>query len=87
MDVLFPRSICGPIIYDENRLRLLFEEAYRNWYDKKIASEPKFVIENVRFEHDPHWRNQFFSLTCAREGNHWFWRATKVAWAGMGGAI
>ena len=85
MDVFFPRSLLGPERYQEQKLRILFEELYADWYTQKVALEPKFIIENIRFDHDPQWREGLFSLTCAREGNHIFWKATKVVWILMGG--
>lgn len=35
---------------------------YEIWKQEKEAREPKFVIENIRFVHDPYWRERFFSI-------------------------
>lgn len=40
---------------------------YELWKEEKEAREPKFVIENVRFEHDPRWRERLFSITAIRD--------------------
>jgi hypothetical protein len=37
-----------------------------------------FRIENIRFVHDPLWNKRIFSLQAARDGEVWFWRATRV---------
>lgn len=84
MDVLFPREQI--VRYHEHQFKILFEELYRDWFED-YKRRHEFVPENVRFEHNPSWRNEFFSITCIREGNHWFWRATKVLWVSAGGVI
>lgn len=38
-----------------------------------------FKVENVRFEHDPNWRNAFWSLQGVRDGtNGVSWKIVKV---------
>src|SRR5262245_63001571 len=51
-------------------------EQYRYWRVEYEKAHPAPPIENVRFKHDPDWRNSFFSITCAHEGNHFIWRAS-----------
>ncbi len=70
-----------------NTLRQHLDEAHIAWWKEWKAQQPDFVIENVRFKHDPNWNKRFFSIQSAHDGSHWMWKATKVIWVGMGGAI
>jgi hypothetical protein len=56
-----------------------FGELYRQWRVEYEARQPQFIIENIRFEHDPDWRNNVASIQCAHDLNHWVWKATAVA--------
>lgn len=51
---------------------------YEIWRSEYEARQPKFIVENIRFHHDPYWRNRTFSIQNARDGNSWFWKATHV---------
>jgi len=56
----------------------LIRVQYQIWREEKEAKEPQFVIENVRFEHDPLWRYRFMSIQSARDGNHPVWKVVRV---------
>lgn len=73
-----------PARYYREEYRVDFVELYADWRQKKAATEPEFVIENIRFDHDPNWRNKFFSIQSAHDHNHWVWKVTAVVWAGIG---
>jgi hypothetical protein len=47
-------------------------EIWRIGYEK---TQPKFVVENVRFAHDPEWRHRFWSMTYIASGESVFWYA------------
>jgi hypothetical protein len=60
-------------------LRQSLEEAHLAWWKQWQAQrELDFVIENIRFEHDPAWRNRFFSIQSAHDANHRVWKATRI---------
>ena len=60
-------------------LRQSLEEARQAWWKEWEAQQQQdFIIENIRFEHDPQWRNRFFSIQSARDANHWVWKATRI---------
>ena len=63
------------------------EWLYHEWRRGWEQAQPEFVIENIRFDHDPEWRYRLFSLQSAHDGNHWFWKATKVVMMPFIGAI
>jgi hypothetical protein len=70
-----------------NALRQQLDQAHFAYWKEWKAQQPDFEIENIRFRHDPKWKSRFFSLTSAREGNHIIWKATRVVWTLLGGAI
>jgi hypothetical protein len=43
-----------------------------------MERQAAFVIENVRFAHDPDWNKRIFSLQAARDGETWVWRVTHM---------
>jgi hypothetical protein len=64
---------------EHTALRQSLEEAHLAWWKQWQAQrELDFVIENIRFEHDPAWRNRFFSIQSAHDANHWVWKATRI---------
>jgi hypothetical protein len=65
---------------ERTTLRQSLEEAHQAWWKQWTAQRQlNFVIENIRFEHDPRWRSRFFSIQSAHDGDHWVWKATRVA--------
>jgi hypothetical protein len=56
-------------------LRILFPAPYQIEISR-LRQQLDFVIENIRFAHDPHWNTRLFSVQSARDGGHWFWRVT-----------
>lgn len=50
---------------------------YEIWKQEKEAKEPKFVVENVRFHHDPHWAHRVMSIQAAHDGNHVVWQLAR----------
>src|ERR1700761_4643463 len=47
---------------EHSRLRQILEEAHLAWQIEWKARQEDFVIENIRFAHDPQWRHRFFSI-------------------------
>mgnify|MGYP001589375147 CR=1 FL=1 len=60
-------------------------DLYRQWRISYEQAHPALPIENIRFAHDPHWKDSFWCLTNAREQRHVIWKATGVGFA-MGGS-
>jgi hypothetical protein len=72
--ILFP----SPYRIEFSRLRQQLEQAHFAWRTEWKAQQANFQIENIRFAHDPLWNKRIFSLQAARDGEIWFWRATRV---------
>lgn len=68
-------------------LRQQLDEAHIAWWKEWKLQQPDFVIENIRFDHKPDWDKKFLSIQSAHNGSHWVWKATRVVWVGVGGAI
>jgi hypothetical protein len=81
--ILFPR----PYVIEVSRLRQQLDEAHFAWVTEWRRRQQEFVIENIRFMHDPDWNRRFFSLQSARDGAHWFWQATRVIVTCTGASI
>lgn len=60
------------------QLRRQLDQAHFAWWKEWEAQQPDFVIENIRFKHDPEWKAKLFSIQSAHDGNHWIWKATHV---------
>jgi hypothetical protein len=72
--ILFP----APYRIEISRLRQQLEEAHFAWVTEWRRRQDEFRIENIRFAHDPLWNKRIFSLQAARDGEIWFWRATRI---------
>ena len=72
--ILFP----SPYKVELSRLHQQLEEAHRAWVMEWQARQAEFVIENIRFTHDPLWNKRMFSLQAARDGETWLWRVTHM---------
>lgn len=77
--LVFNAGLFAPEIIRVDRAQVQEQivSAYRKWhaiYLDRHAFEP----ENIRFVHDPDWRNKFFSIQSAHDGNHFIWRATSI---------
>lgn len=70
--ILFPI----PYRIEVSKLRQQLDEAHLAWSIERKRQQQDFVIENIRFVHDPLWNRRFFSLQAAHDGGTWFWRAT-----------
>jgi hypothetical protein len=70
--ILFP----APYRVEINRLRQQLEEAHLAWQIEWKRRQTDFIIENIRFVHDPLWNKRFFSLQAAHDGEGWFWHTT-----------
>jgi hypothetical protein len=79
--ILFP----SPYRVEVNRLRQQLEEAHHAWAAEWKRQQTEFVIENIRFTHDPLWNKRMFSLQAARDGETWLWQVTHMVmmWGGM----
>ena len=73
-------QILFPIRYQVTvtKLRQQLDEAHLAWAKEWKRQQDEFVIENIRFTHDPLWNQRIFSLQAAHDGEIWFWRATRV---------
>ena len=78
--ILFPSGYSVEV----SRLRQQLDEAHLAWATEWTRQRAEFKLENIRFTHDPRWNKRFFSLQAARDGETWFWRATRVI-VGFGG--
>jgi hypothetical protein len=72
--VLFPRSY----VVEVSKLRQHLDEAHLAWATEWKQRQADFKIENIRFAHDPHWNERFFSLQAAHDGKTWFWGSVHV---------
>ena len=73
-------QIIFPIPYtiEVSRLRQQLDEAHLAWAIEWKRQQLDFKIENIRFAHDPEWNRRIFSLQAARNGEIWFWKATRA---------
>jgi hypothetical protein len=73
-------QIIFPIPYtiEVSRLRQQLDEAHLAWATEWKRQQLDFKIENIRFVHDPGWNKRIFSLQAARDGEVWFWKATRA---------
>jgi hypothetical protein len=74
LQVLFPQ----PYQIEVSRLRQQLDEAHLAWVKAWKQRQAEFKLENIRFRHDPLWKKRIFSIQAARDGEVWFWRATRV---------
>ena len=74
LQVLFPQAYQIEV----SRLRQQLDEAHLAWVTEWKQRQAEFRIENIRFRHDPLWKKRLFSIQAARDGDIWFWRATRV---------
>ncbi|MGY3452856.1 hypothetical protein [Bradyrhizobium sp. USDA 4353] len=68
----------SPYVIELSKLRQQLEEAHLAWAIEWKRQQQDFVIENIRFAHDPHWNERVLSLQAARDGKTLVWRATRV---------
>jgi hypothetical protein len=73
-NILFPSSYSVEV----SKLRQQLDEAHLAWATEWKRRQADFKIENIRFAHDPHWNQRFFSLQAAHDGGTWFWQATHM---------
>lgn len=77
--------IIGNIVFpdkpSQEYLVQLVRAQYQIYREEKEAREPKFVPENIRFEHDPYWRYRFMSLQSAHDCDHIGWQIVRVMYA------
>jgi hypothetical protein len=74
LNILFPI----PYSIEVSKLRQQLDEAHLAWATEWKRQQLDFKLENIRFNHDPRWNRRIFSLQAARNGEIWFWRATRV---------
>ena len=74
LQILFPQ----PYQIEVSRLRQQLDEAHLAWVKEWKQRQAEFKLENIRFRHDPLWKKRIFSIQAARDGDIWFWRATRV---------
>lgn len=73
-------QIIFPIPYtiEVSKLRQQLDEAHLAWATEWKRQQLDFKIENIRFVHDPDWNRRIFSLQAVRDGDIWFWKATRA---------
>jgi hypothetical protein len=81
--ILFP----SPYRIELSGLHQQLEDAHRAWAVEWKARQAVFVIENIRFTHDPLWNKRLFSLQAAHDGETWLWRATHMVFMSGGVSI
>lgn len=52
------------------------EELYRKWRKAEAEREQHWIPENVRFVHDPGWRETWLSIQSASDRTSWVWIVT-----------
>lgn len=62
------------IVYERRHVEVY--HLYQVWRQERADKFEQWQPENVRFVHDPEWKNRFWSVQCAHDGNHWFWKTT-----------
>jgi hypothetical protein len=72
--ILFPY----PYQVEVSKLRQQLDEAHLAWATEWKQRQADFIIENIRFTHDPHWNTRIFSLQAAHDGKTWFWSSVHV---------
>jgi hypothetical protein len=72
--ILFP----SPYRVEISRLRQQLDEAHLAWVVEWKQRQADFVIENIRFAHDPNWNKRVFSLQAAHDGETWVWGVTHM---------
>jgi hypothetical protein len=65
-------------VMEVSKLRQQLDEAHLAWATEWKQRQQEYVIENIRFAHNPRWNKQIFSLQAARDGKIWFWRPTRI---------
>jgi hypothetical protein len=70
--------------YEDRRSGLL-KDYYEQWRIDYLAVHPPAPIDNVRFEHDPDWRRDWFSIQHTRNDVimpmiAWYVDPIKVVW-------
>lgn len=73
-------NVIFPAPAQEQEIDKLVRSQYEIWRVEYLARQPKFRSENVRFEHDPEWRNRFLSIQSAHDGNHVVWKVARFTW-------
>jgi len=74
LGIIFP----APYVIELSKLRQQLDEAHLAWAIEWKRQQQAFVIENIRFAHDPQWKERVFSLQAARDGKTWVWQAVRV---------
>lgn len=83
---MIPGNIVIPARPNQEYLVNLVRAQYQIWREEKDAREEKWVPVNIRFEHDPNWRNRLISIQCAHDGNILFWQVAKVVYVAAAAA-
>jgi hypothetical protein len=79
-------NIIQPDVPSSEYIVRMVQSQLQIWKQERKAAEQEYVVENVRFEHNPQWRNNFWSIQSAHDGRHWFWQFMRVAYVAAGAA-
>lgn len=67
-------SVVIPEVKYDERIQEGAAELYREWRSERDEQYPQSPLINLRFEHDPFWRERVFSIQGAREMRHPVWK-------------
>jgi hypothetical protein len=65
-DIIFPYAT-------HREFHQYLRSQYEIWRTEHEATQPRWVPENVRFRHNPEWREHFWSVSYIRAGHSPFW--------------
>lgn len=73
------------VIFGESRAGFI-KDYYQHWRIEYLTAHPQPPVVNVRFEHNPNWRNEFISLQATRDHiiapiTQWHISPLRVIWA------
>lgn len=60
-------------------IRLVYAQL-QIWKHEREAAQAEYRIENVRFKHDPQWRERFWSIQAAHDCADWRWKFLRVTY-------
>ena len=85
--MVFRLGIITPEIIYDAAFQQQLQHYYGQWRTEWEKQQPVFKVANVRFAHDPDWKNRFFSIQSAHDGGHWIWKATKIVFGPFAGGV
>lgn len=90
MSALSSAILPQPAQEARRRLEQNIAEQVSAWHRQWLAEQYCYLPPNIRFTHDPHWRNRWFSVQAAADGKQPIWATARIGFAvgaGIAGAI